>query len=280
MFTTPIMTTATQCLAWKIDDKRMDNFINGPKFHLPFRCDQLRVAGEPICAKCLGRREKPRKKEGTYPQKWWGLITEPIDNIGPQINKMVFSPWFLKKAKQYSLSEESMARAKKLFTTAAAGIENVPPIPEIPVVTLEDMKEIPISEEKPKKAVRKKKETVISPAVTAPVVIAPISVPAATEKKKPGPKPVSKKTIKLKSATAPLAITSEAITAIVESAEPVETADTVFIKVRRFEHNGKFYLYDSGKHKLYDPKTFIYSGRWDSVADRIVSEIPDSDCED
>jgi hypothetical protein len=279
MVNSPLQMT-TQCLAWKIDDKRMDSFVSGPKFHLPLRCEQLRVEGEPICAKCLGRRGKERKKEGTYPQKWWGLVTEPIDNIGPQVNKMVFSPWFLEKAKRYSLSQESMARAKKMYATATAGVENVPPVPDVTTVAEAVEVVIPASQETPKKAARKTKEKV--PAAEA--VAAPAPAPVVPEKKKPGPKSgATKKTIKLKGSTTTGTVDTEPlpqITAVVENAGPVETADTVFIKVRRFEHNGKSYLYDSGKHKLYDPKTFTYSGRWDSAAERIVSEIPDSDCEE
>ncbi len=274
---------ATQCLAWKIDDRRMDSFESGPKFHLPLRCDQLRVSGELICAKCLGRREKPRKREGTYPQKWWGLITEPIDNIGPQVNKMVYSPWFLEKAKKYSLSQESMVRAKKMYEAAVAGVEAVPPVPDLVAVAAATEAEIPASKETPKKAARKKKDVVV--VETSPAVVA-VSTPVK-EKKKPGPKPKAaeakpKASGETKSKATELKAPAESlppITAIVENAEPVASEDTVFIKVRHFEHADKSYLYDSGKHKLYDKKTFKYIGRWDSEVERIVHDIPDSDAE-
>ncbi len=271
---------ATQCLAWKIDDRRMDSFEGGPKFHLPLRCDQLRVSGELICAKCLGRREKPRKREGTYPQKWWGLLTEPIDNIGPQVNKMVYSPWFLEKAKKYSLSQESMVRAKKMYEAAVAGVEAVPPVPDLVAVAAATEAEIPASQEAPKKAGRKKKQEA-----------APAPAPVSTkEKKKPGPKPktaeakpkATEAKPKASAEVKPVAKPAESlppVTAIVENAEPVPSEDTVFIKVRHFEHADRSYLYDSTKHKLYDKKTFKYIGRWDSEVERIVHDVPDSDAE-
>jgi hypothetical protein len=277
---------ATQCLAWKIDDRRMDSFEGGPKFHLPLRCEQPRIEGELICARCLGRREKPRKKEGTYPQKWWGLITEPIDNIGPQVNKMVFSPWFLEKAKKYSLSQESMARAKKMYATAVAGVESVPPVPDVNTlvasVTATGTDEIPASQEKPKKAGRKK--AVDKPAVSQQQTTAePTAGPK--EKKKPGPKPAASVKPKLAAVKPNVELKTEStqalppITAIVENSEPVPSEDTIFIKVRHFEHGERSYYYDSSKHKLYDKKTFHYIGRWDSETERIVSDIPDSDAE-
>ncbi len=280
-YPTPSM-TQTQCLAWKIDDKRMDTFIGGPKFHLPLRCDQPRIEGDAVCAKCLGRRAKPQKKEGTYPQKWWGLVTEPIQNIGPQINKMVYSPWFLEKAKQYSLSEESMARAKKMYATAVAGVEAVPPPPPVPEAAVNSAEEIPVSLEKPKKAGRKKKEAEAASAKPETVSAKPETKPEAASakpeakpKKKPGPKKAAASGVPAASAENPL----PPVTAIVENPEPLDTSDTVFIKVRKFHHNEKSYLYDSAKHKLYDTKTFAYLGRWDTEKERIVSDIPDSDAE-
>ena len=212
------------------------------------------MSGELICAKCLGRREKPRKREGTYPQKWWGLITEPIDNIGPQVNKMVYSPWFLEKAKKYSLSQESMVRAKKMYEAAVAGIEAVPPVPDLAAVEAT----IPVSQEAPKKAGRKKKEVVAAAAAAA-------ETPApAKEKKKPGPKPKASGDAKPKAAEAKPKASTEAkpkaaeakpktaeslppITAIVETSEPVPSEDTVFIKVRHFEHADRSYFVRLGE---------------------------------
>jgi hypothetical protein len=266
------------CLAWKIDDKRMDNFIGGPKFHLPFRCDQLRVEGDTVCAKCLGKRAKPRKKEGTYPQKWWGILSEPIDNIGPQINKMAYSPWFLEKAKQYSLSQESMARVKKMYAAATAAVEPLPPVPEITAISADT---IAVTVEKPKKAVRKKKEVSVVASVAPVAVAAPVApVTQVKEKKKPVPK---KPTKKAEAATTAVAVESTplpTISGIVENAEPVASDDTVFIKVRNFDHNNKSYLYNSAKHKLYDKKTYQYVGRWDPEREHIHSDIPDSDIEE
>ena len=244
----------------------MDSFVNGPKYHLPYRCVEPSIKGDVVCAKCFIKRAKPRTKGGFSPSKWWGLVSEPIQNIGEQINHLAFSPWFYEKAKQYSLSEESMKKAKRLFEVATQNVA-VTEAPKPLEAVQEETKEKAVVEKK--KPGRKKKDIAVAvPEVkkeTEPVV----------EKKKPV---LKKKAPKAAEEKAPEPV------AFISSEKPIEAEDVEYIQVKPFQHDGTLYYMDSRKQKLYDRQKDgsckgVYKGRWDSVAEKVVSTIPDSDAE-
>ena len=247
----------------------MDSFVNGPKYHLPYRCVEPSIKGDVVCAKCFIKRAKPRTKGGFSPSKWWGLVSEPIQNIGEQINHLAFSPWFYEKAKQYSLSEESMKKAKRLFEVATQNVA----VAEAPKPVEESPSEKPLVVEK-KKPGRKKKEEVAA-VVIPETKTEPATLPPVQEKKKPV---IKKKAPKAVEEKAPEPV------AFISNEKPIEPEDVEYIQVKPFQHNGTLYYLDSRKQKLYDRQKDgsckgIYKGRWDSVAENIVTTIPDSDAE-
>lgn len=246
----------------------MDNFVNGPKYHLPYRCLQPAIKGDVVCANCFLKRAKPRQRNGFYPAKWWGLVTEPIQNIGEQVNHLAFSPWFYEKAKQYSLTEESMKKAKRLFEVATQNVavaETPKPLEEVAPPKTEAVVE-------KKKPGRKKKET----PVEKPIEKAS-EPPVLVEKKKPVLKKKAPKTAAVEEKL------PEPV-AFISNEKPIEPEDVEYIQVKPFQHDGTLYYLDSRKQKLYDRQKDgsckgIYKGRWDSVAEKIVTTIPDSDAE-
>jgi hypothetical protein len=247
-----------QCLAWNVKDDIMGSFPGGPKYYLPYRCHETKLAGQEICAKCYRKKELPRSNKN-HPARWWGLVTEPISNFGEQISHLAFSPWFLEWVKKRPLSSESMARAKKAIQRAQEGIPNPPPLPEVPVNTLVQPQESvePIIKKKPR-------------------VVKPKEVPleATKEEKKKKPRVVKPKQVS-SVAVAPQAILSEDT--------PLEVEDVIEVVVRPFEHAGNLYYMDGKKSKLYDRQKDggckgIYMGRWDSTLEKIVKD-EDSDRE-
>ena len=66
--------------------------------------------------------------------------------------------------------------------------------------------------------------------------------------------------------------------------EPLDISATEIIKVQAFEHDGTHYYREPIKNKLYAKKgngsVGAYVGRWSLKELAIVSDIPDSDCED
>lgn len=253
---------ANQCLAWSISDSKMDRFDNnGPKFYLPIRCSQLRVTEQDVCASHYEKRAKPSLNKNR-PACFWGLVTEPIRDRGEGKNYMAFGPYFMEKAKQFSLSNESMVRVKGMHAKAIAGVE-APAPPELPVET---------GTVKKKAAPRKKKDAPVAvPIAVAAPVAAPVAIAAPVEKKKPRVKRAPKAT---SAPIAPIAILAE---------EEI-VADIVEVSVKPFTHGSNLYYLDSAKNKLYDRQRDggtkgIYQGRWDSVKEKVITDIPDSDQE-
>jgi len=256
----------TRCLAWNVKDDIMGTFIGGPKYYLPYRCHETKLAGQDICAKCLKKKELPRSNKN-HPARWWGLVTEPIGDFGDQISHLAFSPWFVEWAKKKPLPPESMVRAKKAIERARDGISNPPPLP---VVTTTP-------------AVETKVEEVVAAPIQAPVikkkprVVKPKEPAAQEQKKEVKPrKPRVKKTV-----DAPAAAVE--IKAVLSDETPLEADDVLEVVVKPFEHNGNTYYIDSMKSKLYDRQKDggckgIYMGRWDSAVERIVKD-DDSDRE-
>ena len=72
-------------------------------------------------------------------------------------------------------------------------------------------------------------------------------------------------------ATPPIAILSEE--------KPVDVEDVETIDVISRELNGTNYYLDTRKNKVYNPKNGSYVGRWDSVTQKLITTIPDSDAE-
>lgn len=255
----------TRCLAWNVKDDIMGTFIGGPKYYLPYRCHETKLAGQDICAKCLKKKELPRSNKN-HPARWWGLITEPISDFGDQINHIAFSPWFVEWAKKKPLPPESMVRAKKAIERAHDGISNPPALPEVVTTpsTAERKEEIPVTQE----TVVKKKPRVVKP--KEPII-------QQEQKKEAKPrKPRVKKTTE----ASPAAVE---VQAVLVDETPLEADDVLEVVVKPFEHNGSTYYIDSKKSKLYDRQKDggckgIYMGRWDSAVERIVKD-EDSDRE-
>jgi hypothetical protein len=256
-----------QCLAWNIKDDIMGSFPGGPKYYLPYRCHETRLAGQEICAKCSRKKELPRSNKN-HPARWWGLVTEPISDIGDQISHFAFSPWFLEWAKKRPLSPESMVRAKKSIQRAQEGIPNPPALPEVPVNTIVQPKveEPKVEEAKVAEApVVKKKPRVVKPKENQ-------ETPVAEKKKKP-------RVVKAKQEP----VVNVTPQAILSEETPLEAEDVIEVSVRPFEHAGNLYYMDGKKSKLYDRQKDggckgIYMGRWDSVSEKIVKD-EDSDRE-
>jgi hypothetical protein len=252
----------TRCQAWNIKDDIMGTFIGGPKYYLPYRCHETKLAGEDICAKCLKKKDLPRNNKN-HPARWWGLVTEPIGDLGSQISHLAFSPWFVEWAKKKPLPPESMARAKKAIDRAREGIPDTPPLPHVvtspPTDTKVEEMVAPLQE-----PAIKKKPRIVKPKEAVP------------EEAKPR-KPRVKKTVSL------AATVAVEIQAVLSDEPPLEADDVLEVQVKPFEHNGTLYYMDSTKSKLYDRQKDggckgIYMGRWDSAVERIVKD-DDSDRE-
>ena len=160
---------ATQCMAWRVKDDHMPRFIDGCKFHIPYRCDGKPIQGDKVCGICANKREKPKPtKNKNHPSQWWGTIDEPIKNIGALKSVAYGSPWFVEKVKAgYTISPEDMARAKKaLQDTAMAAV----PLPEVTAPT-EKKKRAPKAKKEPEAKEEPKKVKVKKAEVTQPVAI-------------------------------------------------------------------------------------------------------------
>jgi hypothetical protein len=256
----------TRCLAWNVQEHLTGTFVGGPKFYLPYRCRETKLTGMEICAKCLRKKEGVRGNKNR-PARWWGIVSDPIDNLGDQISHFAFSPWFMEWAKKRPLCPESMARAKKAIEKAREGIPNCPPlpvVPEIPSAVSEVAPPVapPIQEPVP---IQKKKPRVVQK-------LAPSETPAAPEKAKRKPRVAKKET--------PVSV---AVQAILVSEQPLEAEEVLEVVVKPFEHAGNLYYIDTKKSKLYDRQKDggckgIYMGKWDSAVEKIVKD-DDSDKE-
>lgn len=253
----------TRCLAWGIKDEIMGSFLGGPKYYLPFRCHETKLAGQDICAKCLRKKELPLSNKN-HPARWWGLVSEPIDDMKDQISHFAFSPWFVEWAKKKPLPPESMARAKKAIERAREGIENAPPLPSVEAVEPKEI--LATNPPAPPTVVEKKKPRIVKK--SSPV--------EETQKETKPRKPrISKKTVA--SPVAPV------VQAVLSEEAPLEVEDVIEVEVKPFEHAGNLYYMDSKKSKLYDRQKDggckgIYMGRWDRELEKIVKD-DDSDRE-
>ena len=219
-----------QCLGRLVKDApkgiNMLEFNEGGLFHIPFRCTTM--AQGDLCEACQARDKKTQEKireitgttiKGTLPSYLMGRVTDPI----PFWSRLYGGAWYnLKIESGCTLSEETMAKAKKAVATAYEGVTQVEP-----------------------QAMPGKKKVKTTAPTIAPVVKAPV---VKAQPKKRQPKQV---------AAAPESVAPVAIIPSPAQELPVENVRE--IKVRKREIDGRS-LYLGPKDKVYDLK-FKYLGR-------------------
>jgi len=264
----------SRCLAWLVTDARLENFLEGgPKFYPPLRCKELCVGSQDVCANHLRKRERPTTNKNR-PASYWGVVSEPIRDFPDGKNYIAFGPWFMEKAKQFPLSMEKMRKLKTLHAAATEGVPQAPPVPEIESVPKNDS--VPKNGTVPQKESVPQNESVMVAAPEPKKTKGKIKVVAALPKNEEKP---LKKTKPKKGA-----ITTFPELLPIALAEPLQIDEFVDIPVTAFEHGNTLYYLDSKSSKLYDrardgSTKGKYKGRWDSVAETIVTTIPDSDAE-
>jgi hypothetical protein len=218
---------------------------------------------------------------------------------------MAFSPWFLERVKEFGISPENLAKARVAWASAVAGLKDIPPLPDMGDGVVTEVPDnsswTPGGNEKKKRAPAKKK-VAAEPAATVqeakPVkkpskikmvkALAQTSVLDAMKVQEPAeaslvvappPQAPVKRAYKKKVATAsapppqPIAILSE------EKPVDVDNVETIEVISRDLLMNGTNYYLDTRKNKVYNPKNGSYVGRWDSVTEKLITTIPDSDHE-
>ena len=240
---------ASQCLGRLVRDGpkgvNMLEFEKGEGlFHVPIRCDMIAKNGD-LCEACQKRSTKTQDRVGQItgttiggplPSYLMGRVTEPI----PFWSRLYRGAWYnLKIESGSTLSEETMAKAKKAAATAYEGVETVDPQP------------MPAKARKPRA-----KKGAAAPAAVAPAPAVPTAPAPPKAVKKRQPKMVS---------TTPVAI-------IPNPTEVLPVDSIREIRVKKQEVDGRS-LYIGPKDKVYDLK-FKYLGRLKE--DKIVN-FPDSD---
>ena len=251
-------------------------------YYHELRCDKTVASGK-LCERCIYRRitehDDTKKLGGNLSILWHGLVTEPITS-----DCIFGSPGFLANAKEHGISQENLRLGIAAHSAAAAGLNGVPPLPDMSAMVKEGVTPVIVKKTKVKKG--KVSEPVPAPvqeskpvvsrthdvilainsqpqSVDPPLVVAP--PPSAEEKKVR-----KKKTVAV--AAKPIAILSED--------KPVDVDSVETIEVIQKHIDGTDYYYDSRNHKnkLYNPKTGKYVGRLE-VTGKIITTIPDSDAE-
>ena len=253
------------------------------------RCEKKASSGK-LCEKCMDNRiedRDPKKSAGNLGVAWYGLVTEV------NTSKYIFggTEW-LKDAAAYGISQEGLEKGIAAHNDAVKGLNGVPPLPDMSAMVKKEVTDPP-----PKKT-RPKKDVVAVPA-PAPVVkpskirrvkpreqsnvLEAISQPAAEAEAPlvvppPQPEVKPKRAYKKKVASAASAPPPQAV-AILSEEKPVDVEDVETIDVISRELNGTNYYLDTRKNKVYNPKNGSYVGRWDSVTQKLITTIPDSDAE-
>lgn len=254
-----------RCFGRLVDDSKTGRFGDGHKFHLELRCTRKTIHGTKLCGIC---HEKTRDfntrtssgKKIQHPQVLHGLIDEPI----PFESHIFEGPWYQKRLKDWGEPcAEEMARGKKAQLEANGGA--APAAAPAPTAA-------PAAAPKkrgPKKAV-----------VDTPV---PDALPAVAPKKKREPKSANVIVVpqpQIEQQQQPRKIEAVAKESLESS---IEEKNVLFIKVRRFHHNGKKYFLDSKKNKVYtignEKSKGAYYGRWNPESETIDTTFPDSDAE-
>ena len=295
--------TTQDCLAWRIKNDRKTESkyqltfkggLNSTKkplrFYVPFRCKGPSVT-QGLCKDChfkkLGERDN-RIPCGNYPSRYWGMVTEPIQDLGEQRSLLAFSPWFLASVKLYGISDEHLQRAREAWAVAVAGLNEVPPLPDMGDGVVMKPTTVPVPAPVPVPAAVPVPVPVPVPAPVPVPVSAPVPVPKKSpvklkvvaalagrvEEVKEEPPPKVKRSKKVVSA-----IPLSSMVAVVSEETPIEVERVETIEVRSTNIKGMTYYVDSRKNKVYDPKTGSYVGRYDSARDLLITSLEDSDQE-
>ena len=253
---------ASQCLGRLVRDGPkgvyMLEFEKGEGlFHVPIRCDMIAKNGD-LCEACQKRSIKTQDRVGQItgttiggplPSYLMGRVTEPI----PFWSRLYGGAWYnLKIESGSTLSEETMAKAKKAAASAYEGVETVDPQP------------MPAKARKP----RAKKGTAAAIVPTVPTAAVPTAaVPTAAPA--PAPAPAPPKAVKKRR---PKIVPTTPVAIIPNPTEVLPVDSIREIRVKKQEVDGRS-LYVGPKDKVYDLK-FKYLGRLKE--DKIVN-FPDSD---
>ncbi len=242
----------------------------GGVFHIPYRCEKMTRNGD-LCEACETREKKTMEKvakisgstiQGMLPSYLNGRVTEPI----PFWSRLYDGAWYrLKISSGSTVSQETMARARKAAAVAYEGVEVVEP------------QAMPGTRKpRAKKVVAATAAAVVAPAA-APVV-APVVAPAVAPAVAPPPAPVAAAApVKKAPRKAPKAKEAVATVAAVATLDPVElpVEDTHEVYVRVVEVDERKLYLAPKKQKLYDLK-FKYIGR---LKDGKIVAFPDSDAD-
>ena len=263
-----------QCLGRLVRDTKgvgLLEFDNGGGvFHIPYRCEKMTRNGD-LCEACETKQKKTMEKvakisgstiQGMLPSYLNGRVTEPI----PFWSRLYDGAWYrLKISSGSTVSQETMARARKAAAVAYEGVEVVEP------------QAMPGTRKpRAKKVVAATAAAVVAPAA-APVV-APVVAPAVAPAVAPPPAPVAAAApVKKAPRKAPKAKEAVATVAAVATLDPVElpVEDTHEVYVRVVEVDERKLYLAPKKQKLYDLK-FKYIGR---LKDGKIVAFPDSDAD-
>lgn len=209
------------------------------------------------------------------------IVIQPIINTTNKTSSNNSQPNNASKAVQQTTEQEpsDMPRPKK-DPNAPPKKRGKPPVGNVEL--LSDTPSSDIVEETPKKrGGRKKANTEETPATAIPATTATTPKKRAAPKKKQSVESINNpiinpEAINIKEVTIP--------THIEETLEEYDICDleVVYVKLSHFEHNGKSYLRESKKNKLFQVikgKPGKYIGRFYPETDEIDYDIPDSDDE-
>jgi len=257
----------SQCLGRLVRDTKgvgLLEFDNGGGvFHIPYRCEKMTRNGD-LCEACETKEKKTMEKvakisgstiQGMLPSYLNGRVTEPI----PFWSRLYDGAWYrLKISSGSTVSEDTMARARKAAAIAYEGVEVVEP------------QAMPGTRKpRAKKVVAAAAPVAAAPAPAAPAPVAPAPVAAA-----PAPTPAPVKKAQRKGPKAKEPVNAVAAVATLDPVElPVEDTHEVYVRVVEVDER-KLYLAPK-KQKLYDLK-FKYIGR---LKDGKIVAFPDSDAD-
>ena len=267
-------------------------------YYHELRCDKMVTSGK-LCERCIDRRitehDDTKKLGGNLTILWHGLVTEPITS-----DCIFGGPGFLANAKEYGISQENLQLGLAAHAAAVAGLNGVPPLPDMSAMVKEGITPVivkktkvpkakkgevsapvpaPVQEPAPAKKIKVKLVAALvpsndvrsylgdAPVVDPPLVVAP-------------PPQLEVKTVRKKKTVAAVAAPPPPV-AILSEEKPVDVEDVETIDVIVKNIDGTDYYYDSRNHKnkLYNPKTGKYVGHLESVTGKIITTIPDSDAE-
>jgi hypothetical protein len=225
-----------------------------------------------LCEACETKEKKTMEKvakisgstiQGMLPSYLNGRVTEPI----PFWSRLYDGAWYrLKISSGSTVSEDTMARARKAAAVAYEGVEVVEP-QAMPGTRKPRAKKVVAAAVAPVAAApAAAAPAAVAPAAPAPVAAAPAPAPAPT------PAPVKKAQRKATKAKEP--VNAVAAVATLDPVElPVDDTHEVYVRVVEVDER-KLYLAPK-KQKLYDLK-FKYIGR---LKDGKIVAFPDSDAD-